>query len=115
MSNIFIYDISINYLKYNFYEFLNLYCIKDKSNFILFNKEIYKKYEYNNKIKDFVDFIKNHYKKSKKYFVERTINYNNFTSILRHLCKLLIIPYYKKIIYNKNSYFIEYYIKKECL
>ena len=115
MSNIFIYDISINYIKYNFYEFINLYCIKDKSNFSLFNKEIYKKYENNNKIKDFVDFIKNYYKKSKKYFVERTINYNNFTSILRHLCKLLIIPHYKKIIYNKNSYSIEYYIKKECL
>ena len=43
------------------------------------------------------------------------MDYNNFTSILRHLCKLLVIPYYKKIVYNKNSYSIEYYIKKEGL
>ena len=41
MSNIFIHDISINYIKYNFYEFINLYCVKDKTSFILFNKEIY--------------------------------------------------------------------------
>lgn len=115
MSNIFINDISINYVKDKFYELLNLYCIKDNSNYILLNKEIYKKYEYNNKIKEFVDFIKNYYKKSKKYFVERIMDYNNFASILRHLCKLLVIPYYKKIVYNKNSYSIEYYIKKKCL
>ena len=77
------------------------------------NKEIYKKYEYNKNIDDFNNFMKKYYKKSKQYFFERENNYNNFTSILRHICKLLIIPYYKKLSYNKNTYSIEYYVSKE--
>ena len=112
MNNIFINDISLNKINKYFYDFLNLYCIKD-TNYLCINKEIYKKYEINNKIDELKIFLQDFYKKSKKYFIERENNYNNFASILRHICKLLLIPYYKKIIYNKNSYFIEYYINKE--
>ncbi len=112
MSNIFVNDISVGLIKDHLYEFLNLYCIKE-ANFLCINKEIYKKYEFNNKIEIFKNYMKNFYKNSKKYFIEHDNNYNNFTSILRHICKLLVIPYYKKISYNKNSYSIEYYISKE--
>jgi len=112
MTNIFINDISLNLINNYFYNFLNLYCIKE-NNYLCINKEIYKKYEFNNKLNDFNDNIKKFYKKSKRYFLEREKNYNNFTSTLRHICKLLLIPYYKKIIYTKNSYYIEYYINKE--
>ena len=112
MSNIFIIYILLKFIKEKLYNFLNCYCIKD-NNYLCMNKEIYKKYEYNNNIDDFNSFMKKYYRKSKQYFFERENNYSNFTSILRHICKLLIIPYYKKISYNKNTYSIEYYINKE--
>jgi len=110
MSNTFINDISSNSIKEYVYNYLELYCIKE-GDYLYINKEIYKKYEINNKIEEFINYMKQFYKTSKKYFTERTRNYNTFISILRHICKLLKIIYYKKIIYNNNSYYIVYYIK----
>jgi hypothetical protein len=110
MTNTFINDICYNSIKDYVYDYLNLYCIKD-GDYLYINKEISKKYEINNKIEEFINYVKQFYRTSKKYFTERTINYNNFISILRHICKLLKIIYYKKIIYNNNSYHIVYYIE----
>jgi hypothetical protein len=110
MSNAFLNDISLNPIKEYVNNFLHIYCIKD-GNYLYINKEIYKKYEINNKVQEFINYIKQFYKTSKKYFTERPINFNNFISILRHICKLLDIIYYKRIIYNNNSYYIVYYIE----
>lgn len=110
MSNAFINDICSNSIKDYVYNYLRIYCITE-GNYLYINKEIYKKYEINNKIEEFINYIKQFYKTSKKYFTQRVTNYNNFISILRHICKLLQIIYYKKIIYNNNSYYIVYYIE----
>ena len=110
MSNAFINDICLNCVKDYVTSYLTIYCIKD-GNYLYINKEIYKKYEINNKVQEFINYIKQFYKTSKKYFTERPINYNYFISILRHICKLLKMSYYKKIIYNNNSYYIVYYIE----
>jgi len=110
MSNTFINDISSNSIKTYVYNYLDIYCIKE-GDYLYINKEIYKKYEINNKIEEFINYIKQFYKTSKKYFTQRTTNYNTFISILRHICKLLKISYHKKIIYNNNSYYIVYYIE----
>ena len=110
MSNPFINDICLNSITEYMYNYLDIYCIKD-GDYLYINKEIYKKYEINNKVEEFINYITPFYKTSKKYFTERITNYNNFISILRHICKLLKISYHKKIIYNNNSYYIVYYIK----
>lgn len=110
MTNAFINDICLNCVKDYVTSYLTIYCIKD-GNYLYINKEIYKKYEINNKVQEFINYIKQFYKTSKKYFTERPINYNYFISILRHICKLLKMSYYKKIIYNNNSYYIVYYIE----
>jgi hypothetical protein len=110
MTNAFINDICSNSIKDYVYNYLDNYCIKD-GDYLYINKEIYKKYEINNKVEEFINYIEQFYKTSKKYFTQREINYNNFICILRHICKLLKINYYKKIIYNNNSYYIVYYIE----
>jgi len=114
MTDVFINDICSNSIKDYFYDYLNNYCIKD-GDYLYINKEIYKKYEINNKIEEFINHIKQFYKTSKKYFTERIQNYTNFICIVRHICKLLKISYYKKIIYNNNSYYIVYYIENSDL
>ena len=109
-NNIFKQDISNNItIKNDLYTFLDIYCILENNNYI-FNKELYKKYEFADKITYFINIVKNYYKSGKKYFVEREINYNNLLTIIRHICKYLKIEYTKKIIYNKNKYSIIYYI-----
>ena len=109
MSNIFKNDINKDEIKEKIINFLEEYSIKEEKYF-LFNKEIYKKYEYNNKVESFINYNKLLYLKNKQYFLEREMKYNNFITIIRHVCKLVGIPFYKKIKYNKNTYSIEYYI-----
>ena len=110
MSNVFVSDICLNSIKEYVCNYLGIYCIKE-GNYLYINKEIYKKYEINNKTEEFINYTNQFYKTSKKYFTQRPANYNTFISILRHICKLLKLSYYKKIIYNNNSYYIVYYIE----
>ena len=105
-NSIFQKDLSNNIL----YDFLNIYCTIENEYYII-NKLIYKKYEYNNIIRKFLEDLKEFYKESKQFYLNRDINYNNFLTILRHICKNNNINYYSKIKYDKNKYNIIYYIK----
>lgn len=107
---IFKSDISNNIL----YDFLNLYCCIENG-FYIMDKLTFKKYEYNNKIQDFFNLLKDYYKNSKKYYLERDITYNNLLTIIRHICKYNNIEYNYKIKYDKNKYYINYYIKNVML
>ena len=40
------------------------------------------------------------------------MSYNNFTTILRQICKSSLITYISKVKYEKSTYGIEYYIYK---
>ena len=92
MSNI-LYDISNHIL----YDFLNIYCIKQ--------------YEFNNNIIEFYNILKNHYYSNKTIYLEREINYKNFITVIRQICKKNNISYIKKIKYDKSNYNIVYYIQ----
>lgn len=92
------------------YDFLKIYCNLE-NNYYVIDKIIYKKYEYNNQIQTFYDKIKLSYKPSKKFYLEREINFNNLLTIIRQICKYNKIEYYNKIKYDKNNYYIIYYIK----
>jgi hypothetical protein len=103
---IFKKDISNNVL----FDFLKINCLIENDYYII-DKLIYKKYEYNNLISEFFNNIKENYKDSKKYYLEREITYNNLLTVIRHICKYNNIPYLSKIRYDKNKYYIIYYIK----
>lgn len=107
MNNIFIKDFSLNIL----YDFLDKFCIFE-NNYYYIDYTSYKKYEYNNIIQSFYDNIGIYYKDSKKFYLNRNITFNNLLTIIRHICKYKEITYYSKIKYDKNKYFIIYFIKK---
>ena len=94
------------------YNFLKLNCKIENNNYILDN-DTFKKYEYNNELEEFINNLRNKYKESKKYYIERLINYNNLLTIIRQICKKNDINYSKKIKYYNNNYSINYYIRCE--
>ena len=100
------YDISNKIL----YDFLKIHCTLE-NDYYVFDKLIYKKYEYKNEIDLLKDKLKGKYKDSKKFYLERGNNYNNLLTIIRHLCKKNNINYRNKIKYDKNKYNIIYYIE----
>jgi hypothetical protein len=81
-----------------------------KDTHYLVNKFLYKKVEYNKNILLFTSSLKEYYHKSKRKYIERTMNYNFFLTILRQLCNSQEIKYTTKLVYDKSSYEIEYYI-----
>jgi len=106
-SNIIKNDMSINIL----YDFLDI-GTNILNNYYVFNKEIYKKYVYNNNIESFCKLLKKYYKKSKFFYLERDMNFIKFVTIIRQLCNYLNIEYKTSTKYDKNTYNIIYYIKK---
>ena len=92
------------------YDFLKIYCLIE-NNFYVLDNLIYKKYEYNNQIDLLKNKLKDKYKNSKKFYLERENNYNNLLTIIRQLCKKNKINYKNKIKYDKNKYNIIYYIE----
>jgi hypothetical protein len=96
------------------FELLEKICIKDEKYYLLL-KSSYKAAEYHNLIVDFCSKIVQHYHTSKRYYVDRKMNYNKFVTIVRQICSLNNLPYTSKIVYNKSNYEILYYIYKEPL
>ena len=82
----------------------------DQSKYYIIDKTIFKKLQYNNYIQEFLDEIIQYYYTSKQYYVTRNINYNNFLTIVRQICKINNINITKKILYTKSNYNILYYI-----
>ena len=81
-----------------------------KETYYRINKFLYKKIEYNKNILLFTKSLKKYYHLSKLTYIERTMNYNFFLTILRQICNSHEIKYNSKLVYDKSSYEIEYYI-----
>ena len=73
-----------------------------------FNKVLFKKLQHYDFINEFINDIREYYHESKKYYIDRDINYSQFLTIIRQICKSNNIDLSKKIIYYKNSYEIIY-------
>lgn len=99
---------------YIIFDFLKHYC-PIENDYYIFDKLIFKQYEYNDLLSIFYNSIKDNYHDSKKNYLNREKTYNNFLTILRQICKNNNIPYYSKIRYDKNKYYIIYYIKNISL
>tara|TARA_Y100001980_G_C14544430_1_gene323565 strand:- start:1076 stop:1402 length:327 start_codon:yes stop_codon:yes gene_type:complete len=91
------------------FELIDKICIKN-NNYYIFNKISYKKGEYLCLYDNFKSKILNYYYKSKQYYVTRKTNYNSILTLIRHICKNNNISYTSKILYDKSSYEIIYYI-----
>ena len=91
------------------YDFLEKICIKDNASYI-FSKAAFKKAEIYDIISDFKEQIKPYYHQSKQYYVERDLNFIRFMTVIKQICSLNNIIVLRKIIYNKSTYEIEYYI-----
>ena len=90
-------------------QFLNENChIED--GFHVFSKVNFRKANFHNRVKPLCESIVNYYHVSKRYYVNRTMDYCRFTTILRQLCRLHNLPYTSRMIYNKSTYDILYYI-----
>jgi hypothetical protein len=107
MHQIFKNTIPIDY----FILFLSTNSIKNEgNNLYMFNKECFKRCQMENeKVKNFIDYIKPYYHLSKRHYCDKIIKYNSFLTILRQICKLLDIKYESKLKYINSSYDISYY------
>ena len=95
-------DIFENFVKENF---------QKENNYYIFNHITFKKLEYDNKILDFLQSLKEYYFKNKHYYLERNpITFNQFNTILRQICKRNDVKFDSNIKYNSSKYSIEYFI-----
>lgn len=104
-SQIFKEHISNNIL----FDLLDKISVKNDKYYIL-NKVSYKKGEYINVLAPFFQILLPSYHISKTFYINRKQNYSSFITIIRQICRLNNINYSSKIIYNKSSYDIIYYI-----
>ena len=88
---------------------LNNISIK-QNNYYIINKIAFKKAEYLKILENFTDTLKEFYFKSKYFYLDRKCTYSSFLTLIRHLCKNNNISYISKILYDKSSYEIIYYI-----
>jgi hypothetical protein len=79
-------------------------------NCFILNNESYKKGQMNNYIDTFLLQLKDYYIKSKQQYLERTMNYKRFLTIIRQICKSQDIYIEIKIKYSKSTYEIIYFI-----
>lgn len=82
----------------------------EKSNYYFFTKTHFKAAQFNENIVTFLETVKAYYFPSKQKYVTRKMNYKNFVTIIRQICKFHHIPFSSNIKYDKSSYEINYNI-----
>jgi len=115
-SQLFCKDISENILYELFDNVIKVENLDSVENEILqvyrINKIVFKKLEFHGHICVFLNTIKEYYYSNKQFYITRDMTYNNFLTIIRQICNHNNIKFKKNIIYEKDSYSIEYYIYK---
>jgi len=91
------------------FNFLDSVCIKTEKYYLL-NNDSYKKGNFNGLNTPFLENCKPFYFLSKQKYLERTVTYNNLTTVIRQICNFNKIVYTSKIKYDKSTYSICYYI-----
>ena len=91
------------------FSLLDSICMKNDKHYIL-NTTAFKKGLFNETIPAFIEQIRPYYHKSKHVYLDRKRTYNNFTTIMRQICKCNKITYTSQIKYDKSEYEIVYYI-----
>ena len=107
MSQIFKKAVPLNIL----YDLLEVYA-QHNDKYYLVNDVFFKKLKFDDLLDNFLETIKPYYFESKKFYVERTITYVRFTTIIRQICKFHGLYFSSKILYDRSKYNINYYIYK---
>lgn len=105
LTQIFKKDIPIEFL----FELLEKISVKNDKYYIV-DINSYKKmlfYGYNI---DFLNILADYYHSSKRYYAERDLTFNAFTTIIRQICKSNTVQFTSQIKYNSSKYSIEYLI-----
>ena len=100
-----------NIPKEHLFELLNKICMKnEKEKYYLIDMIAFRKMLFFQLYDDFKTVIKPYYNLSKQHYVERKLDYNSFTNIVRQICKSNNIMFTSKIRYFESKYNIDYYI-----
>ena len=92
-------------------DFLNANCCQNEnSNYYLLDKSCYKRSILDDKLTNFLQIIKPYYHESKKYYVDRKLDYPKFVTIIRQICKAHNLAYSSQLFYDKSEYNIVYHI-----
>ena len=93
------------------WDLLGKICVEQDKYFLL-SPVSFKQCEYHNILSAFCESLEEYYHVSKKYYVSRKMNYGKFTTIIRQICNINQVSFTSKILYNRSSYDILYYIYK---
>ena len=93
-------------------DFIKNNCRKEGKEYVS-DKTVFKIIYQNGVLTEFVEKIKPFYFESKKFYIERKLNYKNYNTILRQITKNKNIVTRKTINYFNNSYEITYYFLLE--
>jgi len=88
---------------------LDSMCLKNEKHYTL-NIESFKRGTFKELIQIFINECKPFYHLYKRKYLEKKLTYNSFTTILRQICNFNKITYTSKIVYDKSTYGIVYYI-----
>ena len=91
------------------FQMLDNICSKNEKHYVM-NNAAYKRGIFTGDIVKFIDFCNPYYHVSKRYYLERTLTYKSFITILRQICNCNKITYTSHVTYDKSSYEIIYYI-----
>ena len=91
------------------YDVLDKICVK-KDKYYIIDFNAYRLLQFHDLYTPFAEQIIHAYKPSKQKYVTRTLTYNSFTTIVRHICRINGIPFETKFNYQHSLYNIDYYI-----
>jgi len=89
--------------------FLSLLCLKNDKHYT-FNSDSYKKGIYTGAIQQFITECTPYYHISKRKYLNKKLTYNSLATIIRQICKFNKFTYTSKIVYDRSTYDIVYYI-----
>lgn len=91
------------------FDLLEMICLKTH-NYFLFDMNAFRKMVFNKYHEEFLETLKLYYHLGKRFYLEREVSYNMFTTILRQICKHNAIMYTSQIKYNESNYNIQYMV-----
>jgi len=91
------------------YDLCEKICLKT-NNYYVIDTNAYKKMLFHKYHTEFIEELMNYYHSSKRYYIQRELTYNSFTTIIRQICKSNLIQFTSQIKYNSSKYNIDYFI-----
>ena len=70
----------------------------------------FKKGSYSSDILDFLQEVKPYYHLSKQFYVDRSVTFPRFTTVIRQICKANDIQFTSQIKYDKSKYNLIYHV-----